>query len=77
METITLSCPQVREYCEEMGVEIVSRRTGPIGSAGEKRIVIKAYNEGGCNCTEVDLFDLIACIREHLPELWNQLSKEK
>jgi len=42
----------VREYCEEMPVEIVI-------SEHTERSVIRAYNEGGFNRVEIDLIDLL------------------
>ena len=44
----------VREYCEEMPVLL---RTN-----GNGLLVIEAYNEGGFNCTQVDLVDLLLWI---------------
>ncbi len=29
----------------------------------KERLVIRAYNEAGCNATEVDVWDLFACLR--------------
>jgi len=40
----------IREYAEGMAVEIITRNG---------RVVIKAYNEAGFNCTEVDLLDVL------------------
>jgi hypothetical protein len=42
----------VREHCEGMAVELWLGRSG--------RVVVRAYNECGNNCTDVDLMDLIA-----------------
>ena len=39
----------------------------------EKRYVIVAHNEGGCNCTLVDLVDVLNYVKENLPELLEQL----
>ena len=47
----------VREYCEEMDVAL-SRTT-------EGRLVIEARNEGGYNCTQVDLEDLLDWLRKN------------
>lgn len=41
----------VREYCEEMAVELWRLENG--------RLVVRAYNEAGHSGTEVDLLDLI------------------
>lgn len=52
----------VREYAEEYPVKIGYDQD-------EHRIVIKAINEGGYNCTLVDLIDLIDWIKKNRPEL--------
>jgi hypothetical protein len=45
----------IREYCEDVqSAEIVRHENG--------RMVIKAYNEGGHNCTCVDLIDVLAWV---------------
>lgn len=36
---------------------------------GEGRLVIRAFNEAGCNCTDVDLLELIGWLKENKPEL--------
>ena len=41
----------VREYTESYPVEIWRNRTG--------RLVIRAFNEGGNNCVDLDLWDII------------------
>lgn len=42
----------VREYCEGFPVELgLDDETG--------RLIIRATNEGGANCTDIDLDDLI------------------
>lgn len=43
------------ELCEGMPVELWLRRG---------RIVVRAYNEAGCNATEVDVMDLIAALKD-------------
>jgi len=43
--------PKVREWIEEMPVELWFNREG--------RVVLKAFNECGYNCTEIDVFDLL------------------
>ena len=65
----------VTEYCEEMTV-MLSATSGIYESGvpdekrkGYGRVVIKAFNEGGFNCTEVDLFELISWIRLNMPGL--------
>jgi hypothetical protein len=48
----------VREYQEEDEVELAhENRTN--------RLVIVAYNEGRCNCTKVDLLDLLEWVENH------------
>lgn len=41
----------VREYVEGSTVKLVRRQP-------DRRLVVRAYNEGGNNYTDVDLFDL-------------------
>lgn len=52
----------VREYCEGMEVALVHY----------ERLVVKARNEAGFNCTQVDLLDLLAWVRKHRPELMRE-----
>jgi hypothetical protein len=33
------------------------------------RMIILAKNEGGYNCTKVDLLDVIEWVKKHMPEL--------
>ncbi|MGA9721419.1 MAG: hypothetical protein WBQ86_03095 [Candidatus Binatus sp.] len=47
----------VREYVEGSPVELVRDQE-------HGRLVIRAYNEGGLNFTEIDLFDLLACLKK-------------
>ncbi len=73
---------KIREYAEEMAVEIkqldpeISERFKGVMSETiyqahiEKRWVVIAQNEGGCNHTEVDLVELLAYVKENLPEIW-------
>jgi hypothetical protein len=58
MKTIVME--GVREYSEEMSVGLSTNRDG--------RIVVVASNEGGYNCTKVDLVDLLDWLKanEHL-----------
>jgi hypothetical protein len=67
----------VREYCEEMDVEIRAT-TGMyrIGLPDEScpgygRLVVKALNEGGYNSTEVDLLELLAWVKKNMPDVWS------
>jgi len=50
----------VREYNEEMNVKLTYEKERP---------VILAYNEAGYNNTQVDLIDLLAWVRDNMPEL--------
>ena len=50
----------VREYAEDMSVDLGTHK---------KRLIIKAYNEAGYNCTKVDLQDVIEWVRKNKPEL--------
>lgn len=50
----------VREHQEELPVSLTERNG---------RQVVYAQNEGGHNCTEVDLLDLIAWLRANKPEV--------
>lgn len=65
----------VREYNEGMDVELaISRDYLNVGKPekdwlGKGRIVIKAFNESGYNCTEVDLMDVILWLQKNRPEL--------
>lgn len=45
----------VREYSEGFEVELSRADNG--------RLCIVAVNEGGHNCTQVDLLDLLECLR--------------
>jgi len=46
----------VREYIEGSTVQLVRRQP-------DRRLVIRAYNEGGNSYTDVDLFDLLDWLR--------------
>ena len=75
----------IHEYSEEMSVEI--KRLSP--ENGEKyrdainersykgykesRYVIIAYNEGGYNCTQVDLLELLRFVKRKMPEIWEKI----
>lgn len=51
----------VKEYSEEGPVFLNTRKDG--------RLSILAFNEGGYNSTEVDVLQLIACLKSNFPEL--------
>lgn len=52
----------VREYAEEYTVELWS-------DDDNGRLVVRAQNQGGHDCTHVDLVDLIKWVSENMPEL--------
>ena len=54
METKIAVLAGVREYSEGEAVELWFNDKG--------RIVVRAYNEGGCCSTDVDLFDLLSSV---------------
>jgi hypothetical protein len=54
METKIAVLTGVREYSEGEAVELWFNDKG--------RIVVRAYNEGGCCATDVDLFDLLSSV---------------
>jgi hypothetical protein len=60
----------VNEYAEGfpvyLDIEDNDDRGDPLE---EKRLVVLAKNEGGYNCTEVDLLQLIAWLKDNKPEL--------
>jgi hypothetical protein len=66
-----------REYSE--GSDVFLRRTNGVYVhgvpeaewQGHGRLVIQAFNEGGHNCTQVDLLHLIKWLRNNRPELLN------
>lgn len=54
----------IREYAEEFPVEVLFDEK-------EKRWVVRAYNEHGFNCTEVDLIDILEFAKQHLKEFYD------
>ena len=76
----------IHEYCEEMGVEITRldpKRVEGYGDAmspetrqahTDRRWVVKAFNEGGCNSTEVDLVELLRFVKRDMTELWDSIN---
>ena len=54
----------VTEYCECEDVKIK-------GKAGNE--IIEALNEGGHNCTQVDLRELLGWIKKNRPDIWNNI----
>ena len=79
----------VHEYAEERPVEIVNLNKEQRLRYGkepecvlsdvvynaymEERLVILAKNEGGCNCTEVDLIELLTWVKNNIPDVWNKI----
>ncbi len=69
----------IHEYCEDMGVEIVRLAPGSVEGLSpeirrahtDRRWVVKAFNEGGCNYTEVDLVELLRFVKRDMTELWD------
>jgi hypothetical protein len=51
IETQIATLPDVREWKEEMPVELWVNRAN--------RLVLRTYNEDGHNSTEIDVFDLL------------------
>jgi hypothetical protein len=56
----------IREYREQLDVEIEQL---PYAELGVNRWVVYARNEAGYNGVEVDLEDIIAWVKETMPEL--------
>lgn len=73
----------VQEYAEGMPVYLT--KTDGIYAygvnkenwKGNGRLVIKAFNEAGCNITEVDLIQLIEWVKENKPEILTNPNKEE
>ena len=75
----------INEYAEEMPVEIVELKPkdgesfknvisdNNYKAHSNKRFVIRALNEGGCNITEVDLVDTLDFVKANMPDLWNSI----
>ncbi|MDY6895514.1 MAG: hypothetical protein SVO01_08895 [Thermotogota bacterium] len=59
----------VQEYCEEMPVKITKTKGLHPSKKGKGRLVVKAFNEGGFNSTEVDLLQLIEWVRKNMPDV--------
>lgn len=75
----------IHEYAEDMGVEIElldpkygEQYKNVISEATykahlDKRLVITALNEGGCNCTQVDLIDTLKHVKENMRYIWDSI----
>ena len=65
----------VTEYAEDMSVELTQTdgvyQSGiPVEQRkGYGRWVIRAKNEGGYNCTEVDIIELVSWLKANRPDL--------
>ena len=62
-ETVVLD--GVAEYSEGHDVKLVHASNG--------RLVVQAFNEAGCNCTQIDLIQMIEWLWNHRRGLMNQL----
>lgn len=71
----TTTMTGVREYAEGYDVELVELpMTATFGSPvsarpGGGRLVVRAWNEGHYNLTEIDLLDLVAWMKANRPDL--------
>jgi hypothetical protein len=59
---------EVRDHCEHHEVEISFQEDWERPEEPKRECII-ATNEGGYNCTMVDLLDLIQYLKENRPEL--------
>ena len=63
----------VTEYAEGYEVRLVETAGAYVGlnkpNEGAGRLVVKALNEAGYNCTEVDLLELLAWVKANRPDL--------
>lgn len=66
----TTKMGSVREYAEGLGVDL-ERDDKPNDKywQGSGRWVVTATNEGGYNCTQVDLGDLVTWLKANRPDL--------
>jgi len=69
----------VTEYAEEYQVELVftdgiyNTELPTASQKGYGRFVVKALNEGRCNCTEVDRIELLTWVKMNKPEIWDDI----
>lgn len=69
-----MKLPGVTEYNEEMPVELtITDGTYP-DKRGKGRMVIRAFNEGGCNCVDIDLRQMLLAISKTHPEIYKEFS---
>jgi hypothetical protein len=63
----------VTEYAERYEVRLVKTTGSYVGIGkempGAGRLVIKAMNEAGNNCTEVDLLEVLSWVKANRPDL--------
>ena len=64
----------VREYSEGDSVDLDLRQSDD-KKDGDGRFVIIASNQGGHDCTQVDLLDLLVWIRTYRPEIWKSVNE--
>lgn len=53
----------VTEYSENMDIEIDRN--------DNNKLVIRAYNQGGHDCTEIDLLELVFFLKKNMPSILN------
>ena len=66
----------VTEYAEGYGVRLVET-TGTYVGIGQRhegagRLIVRALNEAGYNCTEIDLLQLLEWVKANRPDLMAQ-----
>lgn len=59
----------IREYVEELPIEIKEITEIECGGRGEGRVAIYAEDEGGYNGAIIDLLDVIEWVKQNKPEL--------
>ena len=75
MTTVPQEMVGVREYAEGYAVKLVTTsgsfdgRKPECDWPGHGRIAVRAMNEGGCACTEIDLLDLISWVKANRPDM--------
>lgn len=69
MNNIELILTNVTEYAEGFPVKLIC------GDQTNHKCVIQALNEWGCNCTQIDFYELINWIKLHEREVQELISK--
>lgn len=59
----------VREYAESYPVHLRVEEPSDGNQLARRRVVIDAVNEAGHNGVAIDLFELLAWLRAHVPEV--------